>query len=481
MECTPPPFVRRGPAGGWDWACSQRLPDERATMDHSRGQRKGKGQHTARDKDWSREGDDQQPVPSSGETTPPPSPRGEKRPPDKPTPGSGAKANAASRDDDDAAAGTRSRDAPVVLFADPPDGDPRWVEPMAEPATEFTPPPPPPPPPPQQLLQPQPGRRGGKPAAKDTYASALEFESEEAEPNFTSTPCKRGHDGAEGGGPGGAMMSPTFLWAPSHHTPAILRSEILEAATPTGCRSSRMRGKSPTPALGSLGSDSPPAPPPPPPRWRGGKRQAGGSGKDAAEGGGERGSKDSGNQSFRGVAWDKVKKMWRVRVTLVGGGRAHVGYYNDEAQGAAAYSQALRAPGRAGLCAERPQALKSLGQAASASEAVNPGANGPFGAMTLPTLRWAPSHRAMVPSGALPVESLPAGAGATGACEEPAESASPPATTSEILRGVSEWCIPHVSEWCIPLDGTPQKSTGVPHLQENAPPQDPTVGLCLGS
>ena len=23
--------------------------------------------------------------------------------------------------------------------------------------------------------------------------------------------------------------------------------------------------------------------------------------------------------------------------------------------------------------------------------------------------------------------------------------------------------------------------TGVPHVQENAPPQDPTVGLCLGS
>ena len=26
-----------------------------------------------------------------------------------------------------------------------------------------------------------------------------------------------------------------------------------------------------------------------------------------------------------------------------------------------------------------------------------------------------------------------------------------------------------------------QRDTGVPHLQENAPPWDPTVGLCLGS
>ena len=27
----------------------------------------------------------------------------------------------------------------------------------------------------------------------------------------------------------------------------------------------------------------------------------------------------------------------------------------------------------------------------------------------------------------------------------------------------------------------PRATTGVPHLQENAPPWDPTVGLCLGS
>ena len=29
--------------------------------------------------------------------------------------------------------------------------------------------------------------------------------------------------------------------------------------------------------------------------------------------------------------------------------------------------------------------------------------------------------------------------------------------------------------------GRSKDPTGVPHLQENAPPQDPTVGLCLGS
>ena len=30
-------------------------------------------------------------------------------------------------------------------------------------------------------------------------------------------------------------------------------------------------------------------------------------------------------------------------------------------------------------------------------------------------------------------------------------------------------------------DRKPERVTGVPHLQETAPPQDPTVGLCLGS
>ena len=29
--------------------------------------------------------------------------------------------------------------------------------------------------------------------------------------------------------------------------------------------------------------------------------------------------------------------------------------------------------------------------------------------------------------------------------------------------------------------GLPPTGTGVPQLQENAPPKDPTVGLCLGS
>jgi len=79
------------------------------------------------------------------------------------------------------------------------------------------------------------------------------------------------------------------------------------------------------------------------------------------------------DQSFRGVVWDKDEGMWRVRVTLADGRRTHVGF-----QGAAASLQALQAPGTTGLGAERPQALESLGPAASASEAVNPGANGPF-------------------------------------------------------------------------------------------------------
>jgi hypothetical protein len=47
------------------------------------------------------------------------------------------------------------------------------------------------------------------------------------------------------------------------------------------------------------------------------------------------------NQSFRGVTWDKMKKMWRVRVCLAGGGREHVGYYLDEKEGALAYLRAV--------------------------------------------------------------------------------------------------------------------------------------------
>ena len=46
-------------------------------------------------------------------------------------------------------------------------------------------------------------------------------------------------------------------------------------------------------------------------------------------------------QSFRGVTWDKMKKMWRVRVCLAGGGREHVGYYLDEKEGALAYLRAV--------------------------------------------------------------------------------------------------------------------------------------------
>lgn len=46
-------------------------------------------------------------------------------------------------------------------------------------------------------------------------------------------------------------------------------------------------------------------------------------------------------QSFRGVTWDKMKKMWRVRVCLAGGGREHVGYFLNEKEGALAYTKAL--------------------------------------------------------------------------------------------------------------------------------------------
>jgi hypothetical protein len=35
-------------------------------------------------------------------------------------------------------------------------------------------------------------------------------------------------------------------------------------------------------------------------------------------------------QKFRGVTWDKVKNMWRVRLCLAGGGREHIGYFADE-------------------------------------------------------------------------------------------------------------------------------------------------------
>ena len=46
-------------------------------------------------------------------------------------------------------------------------------------------------------------------------------------------------------------------------------------------------------------------------------------------------------QSLRGVTWDKMKKMWRVRVCLAGGGREHVGYFLDEKEGAMAYLRAV--------------------------------------------------------------------------------------------------------------------------------------------
>ena len=47
------------------------------------------------------------------------------------------------------------------------------------------------------------------------------------------------------------------------------------------------------------------------------------------------------SQSFRGVTWDKMKSMWRVRLCLAGGGREHIGYFSDEEEGAKAYFAAL--------------------------------------------------------------------------------------------------------------------------------------------
>jgi len=48
------------------------------------------------------------------------------------------------------------------------------------------------------------------------------------------------------------------------------------------------------------------------------------------------------NQSYRGVTWDKVKQMWRVRLCLAGGGREHIGYFANEEEGAWAYRRALQ-------------------------------------------------------------------------------------------------------------------------------------------
>lgn len=61
--------------------------------------------------------------------------------------------------------------------------------------------------------------------------------------------------------------------------------------------------------------------------------------------------KDSGGSSssdnrkggkYKGVTWDRAKRMWRVRVCLVGGSRQHIGYYADEEAGAEAYLDALK-------------------------------------------------------------------------------------------------------------------------------------------
>ena len=32
---------------------------------------------------------------------------------------------------------------------------------------------------------------------------------------------------------------------------------------------------------------------------------------------------------YKGVTWDRVKRMWRVRLCLQGGARQHVGYYTE--------------------------------------------------------------------------------------------------------------------------------------------------------
>ena len=45
---------------------------------------------------------------------------------------------------------------------------------------------------------------------------------------------------------------------------------------------------------------------------------------------------------YKGVTWDRAKRMWRVRVCLVGGSRQHIGYYADEEAGAEAYLDALK-------------------------------------------------------------------------------------------------------------------------------------------
>lgn len=48
---------------------------------------------------------------------------------------------------------------------------------------------------------------------------------------------------------------------------------------------------------------------------------------------------------YKGVTWDRAKRMWRVRVCLVGGSRQHIGYFADEEQGAEAYLEALKSLG----------------------------------------------------------------------------------------------------------------------------------------
>ena len=65
------------------------------------------------------------------------------------------------------------------------------------------------------------------------------------------------------------------------------------------------------------------------------------NGPSSSDGGGSRRAAIPPPFNFRGVTWDKMKKMWRVRVCLAGGGREHVGYYLDEKEGALAYLRAV--------------------------------------------------------------------------------------------------------------------------------------------
>jgi len=68
---------------------------------------------------------------------------------------------------------------------------------------------------------------------------------------------------------------------------------------------------------------------------------------DRASGGADRERRAA--SRYKGVTWDRVKRMWRVRLCLAGGARQHVGYYLDEEEGAVAYVHALNQAKAQGL------------------------------------------------------------------------------------------------------------------------------------